>query len=166
MSRNFTPDETLIDRLLLDDTEAFEELHRRYCFSLYRYCNEKLNSPEDARRITRDLFIYIWENRHRLPVNFSVSLHFYTEVRKAVVRCVNEKLLDQMNIPVIEDKIIPEFRVDQLQKARQPVKNNNRIATDEVATKTETEIPWWNYYPTIPQMKKIKNAFWNMMNLF
>ena len=68
MSRNFTPDKILIDQLLLNDTEAFEELYHRHCYPLYNYCNEKLNSPADARAIVRDIFIGLWEKRQTLPV--------------------------------------------------------------------------------------------------
>src|SRR5215510_7253103 len=92
MSRNFTPEQDLIDKFLLDDAEAFEELSRRYCYSLYSYCVTKLNSPEDARRIVRTIFISLWEKRHTLPFDFSISVYLYTEVRKAVVQCLNGKL--------------------------------------------------------------------------
>jgi DNA-directed RNA polymerase specialized sigma24 family protein len=165
MSRNYTPDESLIDQILADDTEAFEELHRRYCFSLYRYCKEKLNSHEDAKRITRDIFIQLWENRHRLPVGFSVSFHLYTEVRKAVVRCVNEKLLDKEDLPVIEKQIIPGFSVDRLQKARMPVTYTQNEHAAHTQSDTKSEIPWWNRYP-VPEVKKFKYAFRTVMNLF
>jgi hypothetical protein len=57
MSRNFTPEQDLIDKFLLGDAIAFEELSRRYSFPLYSYCLDKLNSPEDAKRIVRTIFI-------------------------------------------------------------------------------------------------------------
>src|SRR6187397_3008649 len=122
MSRNFTPEDTLVDNLLLNDTEAFEELHHRYCLSLYNYCIDKLNSPEDAKRIVREIFVSLWENRHTLPVGFSVSFHLYTEVRKKVIECISNNLGSDKNRVVIEDQVIPGFRAMQLQKARQPVK--------------------------------------------
>ena len=102
MSRKFFPEETLVDRLLLDDTEAFEELYHRYCISLYMYCIGKLNSPEDARRIVREIFVALWDNRHSLPVNFSISLHLYTEVRRAVIKCINDKLNEEEDVDSID----------------------------------------------------------------
>jgi hypothetical protein len=111
MSRNFTPDETLIDRLLLNDTEAFEELYHRYCFYLYTYCMDKLDSPEDSRRIVGRIFIDLWENRHSLPVRFSISMHLYSGVRKAVVQCINEKLEGRAGWPALEKQILPGFQV-------------------------------------------------------
>ncbi len=167
MSRNFSPDEMLIDQLLLDDTEAFEELHHRYCYSLYSYCLDKLNSPQDAKRIVRDIFIPLWENRHTLPVDFSISLHLYTEVRKAVVKCVNEKLLDQTEAVTIEQQIIPEFSVRQLQKAKQPVTNNfrKRSIPSPVVKKGNYENQWWYKYPAM-NLKGLRHAFQSMLNFW
>jgi DNA-directed RNA polymerase specialized sigma24 family protein len=167
MSRNFTPDETLIDHLLLDDTSAFEELHHRYCYPLYSYCIGKLDSPADARGIVRDIFITLWENRHSLPVDFSISLHLYSAVRQAVVRCINEKLLDTTEISLIEKQVIPGFSVLQLQKARKPVKALHQTLSNtppSVVRKGNYENPWWNTYPAALNIKSIKHALQSMLN--
>ena len=123
MSRNFTSEEVLIDQMLLDDTSAFEELYHRYCYSLYTYCEGKLDSPEDAKIIVRDIFIALWVNRHSLPVGFSISFHLYTEVRKSVIKCLNEKLLENVDESAIEKKIIPGFSLSHLNEARKPAFN-------------------------------------------
>jgi hypothetical protein len=167
MSRNFTPDETLIDQLLLNDTSAFEELHHRYCYPLYSYCIGKLDSPEDARRIVRDIFIALWENRQHLKTDFSISLHLYTEVRKAVVRCIDEKLLDTATVSQIEKQVIPGFSVIQLQKASKPVNakrsysSNNHLSVNK---KRNYGNPWWNNYPAAFDVKGIKHALQSMLN--
>ena len=163
MSRNFTPDETLVDQLFLDDTLAFEEIHHRYCYPLYSYCTGKLNSAADARRIVRDIFITLWEKRHTLQVGFSLSLYLYTEVRKCVVRCINEKLETSEDLATLEKQVIPGFAVMNLQKARQPVK---RIAFENnVPQKEKYQDPWWNYNPSGINIKVIKNTLQKAFNL-
>ena len=165
MSRNFTPDEKLIDRLLLDDTTAFEELHHRYCFSLYQYCAGKLKSPEDAKRIVRDIFISIWDQRHSLPVDFSISYYLYTEVRKAVVKCLNEKAKDDSASDLIEKEILPGFSVAELLKARQPVQ-----ARPEFSTYTNENIHqeqlWVHSYFTVTRLSNLKKSFRSMLNIW
>lgn len=169
MSRNFFPEENLVDRLLLDDTEAFEELHHRYCISLYTYCVGKLNSPDDARRIVREIFVALWESRHSLPIGFSVSLHLYTEVRKAVIKCINDKLNGDKDLPAIEEQIIPGFNVMHLKKARQPVKTdlpdrlNMQAALLHKPTRDEHKL---NYYVNSVIMKNVKYAFQKVMHLW
>jgi hypothetical protein len=166
MSRNFTSEQTLIDQLLLDDTAAFEELYHRYCYPLYTYSLNKLNSPEDARRVVRDIFIALWEQRHSLPVNFSVSLHMYTEVRKSVVKMINEKLLDQQETPVIENMIIPGFTVMQLRQARQPV---TRVYRDQSSYHPAPATRGRNYenqrWISI-NLKDVRHAFQHILNFW
>ncbi len=167
MSRNFISEQELIDRLLLDDTSAFEELHRRYCLPLYEYCSDKLNSPADAKRIVRDIFIDLWEGRHSLPVNFSLSLHLYTEVRKAVVAVVNEKLETAEEAHTIEKHIIPGFTVMRLKKAMQPVEmaeNGSYHAGEHMAASTETS-SWWSRYGQL-NLRQLRHAFSSIANFW
>jgi hypothetical protein len=166
MSRNFTPEQTLIDRLFLNDTAAFEELSRRYSYSLYSYCLNKLNSPEDAKRIVRNTFISLWENRDMLPADFSLSLHLYTEIRKAVVQCVHGKLKTSSNISAIEKQIIPGFSVMQLQKAKQPVTINSNAKSNHSSAvkKRRYEESWWNKYAFPISLRDLKHGLKNMLN--
>ena len=123
MSRILVEDQTLIDRLGLNDTDAFEELYHRYWSGLFIYCYKKLQSSTDARIIVRDIFISIWEKRYELPVDFSISKHLYEEVRKQVVKSLNQKLTDANDAPCVENWLSKEFSVAFLQSARNPVKN-------------------------------------------
>ena len=166
MSRNFTPDETLIDQLLLDDTFAFEELHHRYCYSLYSYCLGKLNCPEDARLVVRDVFIILWEKRHTLPVGFSISFYLYTEIRKAVVRCINEKLEINKDLSMIENQVIPGFNNINLQQGRLPVKKDyNKISGIDLAgQKLKNKDLWWNQVPSGIFINSIKQNLQKVFN--
>jgi len=127
MSRIVIEDQALIDRLGLNDTDAFEELYQRYWCSLYLYCLKKLHSPEDARIIVRDIFISIWDKRNELPVTFSISGHLYAEVRKQVIKSLNNKLADANEAPCVEAWLSKEFSVESLKSAKLPVCNKIRI---------------------------------------
>jgi hypothetical protein len=166
MSRNFIPEETLIDQLFLDDTAAFEELYHRYCYSLYTYCTNKLNSPVDAKHIVRDVFIVLWEKRHSLPVGFSLSLYLYQEVRKSVVGCINEKLETDKDILAIQTKVIPGFAVVNLQKAKQPVrKSYSEIRYLQSLSKDKSSnTPWWNQRPAgITIIRQVLQKAFNLL---
>ena len=169
MSRNFISEQELVDHLLQDDTEAFEELYRRYCFSLYTYCQSKLQSSDDAKKIVRDIFIALWEQRHSLPINFSISVHLYTEVRKSVVKVINEKLLNQDETIMIEQQIIPGFAVTHLKQASQPVKPN-QISEPQyhssIVRKGNYENPWWNKYFVPVNLKGLRHAVQNLVNFW
>jgi len=128
-SRTFTSDQELIDRLLLNDTEAFEELYCRYWYSLYTYSLKKLQSSNDARQIVKNIFIELWEKRHTWPVNFSVSQHLYTSVRRSVVECLNEKLENDDYTELVEKQIAAGFSAEALQTARKPVQKKQSAPT-------------------------------------
>ena len=127
MNRILTNDQTLIDRLSLNDTEAFEKLYRLYWKSLYLYCLKKLQSPEDAKIIVRTIFTDIWEKRQSLPVSFCLSKHLYLEVRKKVIKCLSQKLSDSTERIYIEKRLMVEFSVQSLQVARKPVTNISTV---------------------------------------
>lgn len=128
MSRNFTSDQDLTDRLYFSDKEAFDELYHRYWFSLYNYSLKKTNAPEDAQKIVRDVFVDLWTKRETWPLDFSVSQFFYTEIRKAVIRTINQKLLEQKNI---DEELILDFSTEALLQAKLPVRNNQYSTTAE-----------------------------------
>lgn len=161
MSRNFIPDESLIDQLFLDDTSAFEELYNRYWYSLYAYSLKKLESPTDARRIVRDIFISLWQQRKSFKVGFSVSLYLYTEVRKCVIRKLNEKLELHEDLDAVEHKIIPGFSVTNLQEAWKPVEKVN----DKQEIYTPVREPWWNATPGGITLKDIRGYLEKAFNL-
>jgi len=164
MSRNFTPEQTLIDKLFFDDATALDELSRRYCYSLYSYCLAKLNSPEDAKRIVRNIFISLWENRGTLPANFSISLYLYLEVRIAVVQCLNSNLKTSTNIPSIEKQIIPGFNAFELQKAKQPVHKSRNHSSG--LKKRSNEEQWWNKHMPSINLKDLRQNLKSMLNLW
>jgi hypothetical protein len=122
---------------------------------------DKLNSPEDAKRIVRNIFISLWENRDRLPENFSLSVHLYTEVRKSVVQCINSKLKTSANIPAIEKQIIPGFSIRELQKARQPVNNT----TKQKSRYHFYEEHWWDRFVPI-NLQGVKHSLKSMLNMW
>jgi DNA-directed RNA polymerase specialized sigma24 family protein len=161
MSRNFTPDETLIDRLLLNDTEAFEEIHHRYAMYLYSYSLNKLGSKEDARKITRDIFIALWESRTTLPVNFSISYHLYAAVRREVIRYVYEKTGEAPDWATIEKQIIPGFQLARLQSARQPVSYS---PAPPVIHQKRYDERWWNQVRLPIKLSTVKYSFLKLLH--
>ena len=167
MSRIVIEDQALIDHLSVNDTEAFEELYRRYWCSLYLYCLKKLHSPEDARIIVRDLFISIWEKRHELPVTFSVSRHLYAEVRKQVVKSLNNKLADANEAPCVEAWLSKEFSVESLKAASNPVCNKIRIINkpSEVVRQQTNMMNKTEGHSTLEHIKLIFHSLSNRLSI-
>ncbi len=160
MNRNLTPDQTLIDRLSIDDTDAFEELYRLYWPSLYLYCLKKIESPQDAKIIVRTIFIDIWEKRQSLPVSFCLSKYLYLEVRKSVVKCLTQKLSDSKDRISIEKRLIAEFSVQSLQAARKPVTNRYTVINKQSELiRQQTGQSGTEHYNTMATVRYLLQAF-------
>lgn len=164
MSMKYLTEQELVDQLSQSSTEAFEELYKRYWFSLYMYCNDKLKSSGDAKMVVSSIFISLWEKRQQLPVSFSMSAHLYTEVRAAVVKCINEKLSKEQDVEAIEKEIIPGFHVEQLKKAYERVSPQAEKETDvPLPLPVQQKEPWW---PAHMNFRNLKYAFQRVMHLF
>ena len=149
MSRNYASDTALIDSLRLNNTEAFEELFRRYWYNLYIYSLKKLRSSDDARQIVREIFKDLWERRLEWPTDFSLQQHLYAEVRKGVVKYLDQAIAADSDNNVINKDILPGFSVNSLQQAKIPVikrENTNselsRQHTIRRKTSTLASVKW------------------------
>ena len=166
MSRIPLNDQHLIDRLILNDTDAFEELYRHYWYGLYMYCLKKLQSPEDAKIIVRTLFIAIWEQRHSLPDSFSISTYLYKEVRKSVVKCLSEKLTVITDSLKYEERFSKKFSIEALQQARKPIRKEFAFINkpSELLRQQTGQIGTANYY-SVATVKWMLHSLSNKFSL-
>lgn len=170
MSRNFIPEQELIDQLLLDNTSAFEELFKRYWFQLYRYSYNKLQSENDAQKIVSGIFITLWQERNQLPVNFNISSYLYSEVRKSVIIFISQKLIGQKDTDIIEQIIIPSFNSQKIWEAATPSISMHKEQKNEnfpIANKKRSAKGyWWKTHPYTLNTKQLRYAFQKVMHLF
>lgn len=166
MSRISTTDQILIDRLLLNDTDAFEELYRQYWHSLYIYSLKKLQSPTDAKKIVRTIFIELWQQRQTLPESFSLSQHLYSEVRKMVVKSLSEKLVETKDHELIEKRFTKEFSVSSLLAARMPVSGKYTIInTPNELIRQQTGQSGIAAHTTLSTVKWLLQSFTNKLSI-
>ena len=57
--------DSLVDRAVRGDTEAFGRLYDMYADNVYRHIYYRTTSVEDARDLTQDVFAKAWENLPR-----------------------------------------------------------------------------------------------------
>jgi hypothetical protein len=168
MRRNFTPDHNLVDRLLLNDTDAFEELYRRHWYSLYTYSISKLKSPEDSKQIVKNVFNSLWQDRQHLPINFSLSSWLYTAVRNEVLKCINSKIESMAEDFFIEKQIIPGFTPTELYKARKPVAHHSiypkpgRLHLPDTSSLPAEK--WWEKNYNRLQLKGLRHVLQTVLN--
>jgi RNA polymerase sigma-70 factor (ECF subfamily) len=56
-------DSSLVDAMVLDDKQAFEEIYKRYWSRIFWFTYRKLKEREAAEEIVQDLFVNVWNKR-------------------------------------------------------------------------------------------------------
>jgi RNA polymerase sigma-70 factor, ECF subfamily len=88
-----TDENDLLKRLKEDDVEALHLLFDRYFGDLNRYLCLLFKNEVMAENIAQDIFVYIWEQRHKLEIHSSLEAYLYTAGRyRALNQLRNEKL--------------------------------------------------------------------------
>ena len=109
MSLPFTI-ENLKERIALyEDMKAYKELYDLLFNGLHRFSFSIVKSKEVAEEIVSDVFIKIWQIRHRLPEIENLRVYLYTITKNFSINYIHRNYkntsvsLDDMDIePVIE----------------------------------------------------------------
>jgi len=67
------------------NTQAFKELYQRYKQTTYIMVKRRIVDEEEAKDITQDIFIYLWNNRTELSILQNFDTWLYTIIRNKVI---------------------------------------------------------------------------------
>ncbi|MBS1737720.1 MAG: sigma-70 family RNA polymerase sigma factor [Bacteroidetes bacterium] len=70
-------DESLLQRLAMDDQVAFSTIYLRYHDGLYNYLLKFTKNPTKAQDFVQDIFLKIWETRTTINIQSSFSAYLY-----------------------------------------------------------------------------------------
>lgn len=59
------------------DAAGFEKLFKRYCRSLINFSRRIVGETEIAENIVQDVFLNLWQSRHRLDEQLSIKSYLY-----------------------------------------------------------------------------------------
>jgi len=85
-------EQLIIEKVVLGDKKAFEELYYRYADKLYYFAFRFLKTREDAEGLTQDVFIKIWETRERLDPENSFNSYLFTIAKNTIFNLHRKKL--------------------------------------------------------------------------
>jgi RNA polymerase sigma-70 factor (family 1) len=93
-------DAALMDGVRNDDRKAFRELYDRYQDKMYLLAFRKVHSKEIAEEIVQEVFVDLWEKRHRLNIS---------EIRNYIFRSVKNGVLDYVRAQIVRQNYAKEF---------------------------------------------------------
>lgn len=71
----------LMQLLKSNDEAAFNEVYNRFQALLYVYACRIAKDEAEAEDIVQEVFVYLWDKRHALQINTSLSAWLYSAVR-------------------------------------------------------------------------------------
>jgi len=116
MSRNFTADQILTERLIINDTKAFEELYRRYWYSLYFFGLRKLQSKEESKHLVQNIFVDLWQQRHSFTASFHLAQHLYEEGKRDVSNRLDQRITSFNDSDLIETDMLSETNIESTEQ--------------------------------------------------
>jgi len=80
------PTGTLLELIRYEnDDRAFEELFHRYYTLLCQRVRGMIDCPHRTEEIVSDVFIKMWNNRHKLAISSSLKAYLFTAVRNQAI---------------------------------------------------------------------------------
>lgn len=96
MSKNI--DISIIKSLRQGDHKAFETVFIAYYNKIYFFINAYVKSNSDAEELTEDLFVNLWENRHKIDISKSFNSYLHIMARNSAINFIKYKFIRDTHI--------------------------------------------------------------------
>ncbi len=91
INKKMKSDEELVLSLKNDDKKAFATLYNRYWEKLYYAAYKRIRSQEETEDLIHDLFLEIWNNRHKIEIQKSFAAYIFTAIKFKIFRLMDAK---------------------------------------------------------------------------
>lgn len=129
-------DDDMLKGISRGDRKIYDLVFKSYYSGLCAFANDYLRSPDAAREISQEVFLYLWENRSKIRIKSSLKAYLYRSVHNRCLNYIRDNLTLQHK----------EIRVDQLKKQADllfieiPEGIYDRFFSDQVEKELETAI--------------------------
>ena len=93
----------LLQQIQADNMLALDELYKRYQKRLFHFANYILKSSADSENIVQEVFLKLWENRHRIE---KVKPYIFSIAYNSTISQIRKKIREQAFIDHV--KSLPE----------------------------------------------------------
>lgn len=87
-------DENILVLISENDQEAFAELYERYFKTLFNYSYSKLNDQFAAQEIVQELFVNLWQQRHKYGIDACRS-YLFAATKNLIISYYRKELTRQ-----------------------------------------------------------------------
>jgi RNA polymerase sigma-70 factor (family 1) len=84
-------DEELMQEIKADNMFAFDVLYKKYSKKLYKFGYSILKSKEETENLIQDVYLNLWENRHKVEKDSSVKSYVFTITYNSAISVIRKK---------------------------------------------------------------------------
>jgi RNA polymerase sigma-70 factor (ECF subfamily) len=84
-------DEKLMQEIRADNMYAFDALYVKYCKRVYKFAYSILKTREETENLMQDVFLNLWENRHKVEKDSSVKSYIFTITYHSAISVIRKK---------------------------------------------------------------------------
>lgn len=85
-------DDKLVSFVKAGDSLAFKEVYLRYWKEMFDFCRKKTDDPAVAEEIVQNVFISLWDNRHKSDIR-QLKNYLYTALRYGFINHLKKQLV-------------------------------------------------------------------------
>ena len=75
-----------------DNMFAFDILYNKYCKRVYKFAFSILKSTEESENLVQDVFLSLWENRHKVEKDSSIKSYIFTITYNSAISTLRKKV--------------------------------------------------------------------------
>ncbi len=103
-------DEELMQEIKADNMFAFDVLYKKYCKRVYKFGYSILKSPEDSENLMQDVFLRLWENRHKVEKDASIKSYVFTIAYNSAISVIRKKIKESQFVEYL--KSLQEINIE------------------------------------------------------
>lgn len=84
-------DGELMREIKADNMFAFDVLYKKYSNRVYKFGHSILKSQEESENLMQDVFLNLWENRHKVEKDSSVKSYVFTITYNSAISIIRKK---------------------------------------------------------------------------
>jgi RNA polymerase sigma-70 factor, ECF subfamily len=106
----------LVRELRKGNVSAFDLIFKKYNQKVYNFCLSLLKKQEDAKEVTQEVFIALWENHEKIEINTSLSSYIYRIARNKIYNIYRKSFYIQAYLEylIVSDKKLESFTEDEI----------------------------------------------------
>ncbi len=110
----------LVERIIENDSSAFEELYKAYVQRVYFFAKRYLTSDSDAEEVVQEVFTKLWENRKKINPQLSLSGYILTTTKNTIFNAHKKRV----HYETYYNYVLKYFKEHKLQDENEAIFND------------------------------------------